>query len=141
MEVSMSEKGSYIIVGENIHCTRVRLTKGKFVKEMPDGSFALVFSEQGESNHLPLPDSVVNGENFKNGKVRHVAVALQQGLNGPGEEKGLGKRYIQAMALAQEANGAWFLDLNVDEFSLETDEKLEAVRWAAGILQEVSSVP
>ena len=137
----MSEKGSYIIVGENIHCTRVRLTKGKFVKEMPDGSFALVFSEEGKTSHLPIPDSVVNGDNFKSGKVRHVAVALEQGLYGSGEEKEIGKRYIQAMALAQEANGAWFLDLNVDEFSIETDEKLEAVRWAAGILQEVSSIP
>ncbi len=137
----MSEKGSYIIVGENIHCTRVRLTKGKFVEEVSDGSFALVFTEKGKTNHLPIPKSVVEGENFANGKVRHVAVALQQGLYGSGEEKDLGKRYIQAMALAQEAHGAWFLDLNVDEFSMETEEKIEAVKWTAGIIQEVSSVP
>ncbi len=137
----MSEKGSYIIVGENIHCTRVRLTKGKFVEKMSDGSFALMFTEKGETRHLPIPPSIVEDEGFKNGKVRHVAVALQQGLHGKGEEKELGKRYIQAMALAQEAHGAWFLDLNVDEFSVETAEKIEAVRWAAGIIQEVSSVP
>ncbi|MFP4267921.1 MAG: dihydropteroate synthase [Spirochaetaceae bacterium] len=137
----MSKKGSYIIVGENIHCTRVRLTKGKFVEEMSKGSFALVFSEGGKTSYMPIPESVVNGENFKNGKVRHVAAAIQQGLYGSPEEKELGKRYIQAMALAQEANGAWFLDLNVDEFSTETEEKLEAVKWAAGVIQEVSSVP
>lgn len=137
----MSEKGSYIIVGENIHCTRVRLTKGKFVQEMSDGSFALVFSEKGQTSYLPIPQSIVEGENFANGKVRHVAVAVHQGLYGSDEEKDLGKRYIQAMALEQEAEGAWFLDLNVDEFDMETEVKLEAVKWAAGIIQEVSSVP
>jgi 5-methyltetrahydrofolate--homocysteine methyltransferase len=137
----MSEKGSYIIVGENIHCTRVRLTGGKFVEEMPDGSFSLVFSEKGKTSHLPIPESVIKGDNFRDGKVRHVSVAVHQGLYGSGKEKDLGKRYIQAMALEQEARGAWFLDLNVDEFSMETDEKLEAVAWAAGIIQEISSIP
>lgn len=137
----MSKKGSYIIVGENIHCTRVRLLEGKFVEELSDGSFALVFSEKGAKTHLPIPSSVVEGDNFKSGKVRHVAVAVHQGLYGSAEEKDLGKRYIQAMVLEQEAHGAWFLDLNVDEFSMETDEKLEAVQWAARVIQEVSSVP
>jgi cobalamin-dependent methionine synthase I len=141
MEVRMASKGSYIIVGENIHCTRVRLTSGKFVESMPDGSFALVFSEKGETRHLPIPASVVDGDDFKSNKVRHVAVAIQQGLYGSPEEKDLGKRYIQAMAVEQEAHGAWFLDLNVDEFSMDEEEKLRAVKWAADVIQEVASIP
>jgi formyltetrahydrofolate synthetase len=32
--------GRFIIVGENIHCTRIRLTAGKFVVTLPDGRSA-----------------------------------------------------------------------------------------------------
>jgi 5-methyltetrahydrofolate--homocysteine methyltransferase len=138
---TIMSKGTYIIVGENIHCTRVRLTSGKFVEKNPDGSAALVFSENGEKRYLPIPSEIVEGDQFASGKVRHVAVAVQQGMYGEGEAKDMGKRYIQAMARAQEDSGAWYLDLNIDEFSIDVDEKIEAIKWAAGIIQEVSSVP
>ena len=137
----MASKGSYIIVGENIHCTRIRMTSGKFVETLPDGSKALVFKEKGASVRLPIPKAIAEGEEFKNGKVRHVAVAVQQGLYGDAAGKDLGKRYVQAMATEQEANGAWFLDLNVDEFSIDQAEKIRAIQWAAAAIQEVSTVP
>jgi 5-methyltetrahydrofolate--homocysteine methyltransferase len=45
------------------------------------------------------------------------------------------------MTREQEAHGAWFLDLNVDEFSVDRAEKIKAIRWAAEVIQKVSSVP
>jgi 5-methyltetrahydrofolate--homocysteine methyltransferase len=45
------------------------------------------------------------------------------------------------MAREQEEQGAHFLDLNVDEFSMDPGEKLRVVAWAAGILQEASALP
>lgn len=133
----MATKGSYIIVGENIHCTRVRLSSGKFVETAPDGRCSLVF----KSGKLPIPLSVTEGEEWKNGKVRHVAVAVHQGLYGSESEKEAGTAYVAAMAQEQEASGAWFLDLNVDEFSLEREEKIRAIRWAVELIQRASSVP
>jgi cobalamin-dependent methionine synthase I len=137
----MASKGSYIIVGENIHCTRIRLAGGKFVAAMPDGRSALAFKEGKETRLLPIPDSDLAGEEWKNGRVKHVAVAIRQGMYGAHGDREAGKSYLRAMALEQEAAGAWFLDVNVDEFSLDVAEKVEAIRWAAEVIQGASSLP
>ena len=134
-------RGTFIVVGENIHCTRVRLTSGKFVASLPDGRKALAFKADGKECHLPIPTDVVAGEEWSNGKVRHVAVAVRQGMRGSDAERAAGVAYLRAMAQEQEAAGAHFLDVNVDEFSLDLDEKLRAVAWVAGVLQEASDLP
>lgn len=134
-------KGNYIIVGENIHCTRVRMTSGKFVTTLPDGRSALVFQLAGKTCHLPIPEATVAGAEWQNGKVRHVAVAMWQGLYGKPEDRAAGIAYLTAMAQEQAAAGAHFLDLNVDEFSMDQDEKLRVIVWAAGILQQACPVP
>lgn len=137
----MATKGSFIIVGENIHCTRIRLVKGKFVETTPDGSSALLFKEGKTTARLPIPASVLESDNWKSGKVPHVAVAVRQGLYGTGDDQEAGARYLQAMARDQEAAGAWFLDLNVDEFSTDREEKVRAMEWAAGVVQQASTIP
>jgi cobalamin-dependent methionine synthase I len=134
-------KGKYILVGENIHCTRVRLTSGKFVTTLPDGRSALVFQAGGQPQRLPIPEAIVSGAEWKNGKVRHVAVAMWQGLHGKPEDRAAGIAYLTAMAQEQAAHGAHFLDINVDEFSMDQAEKLRAVSWAAGILQQATALP
>lgn len=134
-------KGSYIIVGENIHCTRIRLTSGKFVAKLPDGRSALVFQSGGKAQHLPIPEAVVAGAEWQGGKVRHMAVAMWQGLHGQAADRAAGVAYLTAMAQEQAAHGAHFLDLNVDEFSMDQEEKLRVVAWAAGILQQATPLP
>jgi len=130
-----------IIVGENIHCTRVRLTSGKFVGSLPDGRSALIFKDNGKPRMLPIPEHVLSSAEWSNGKVRHVAVAVWQGLYGTGDDAAAGVAYLQAMAREQESLGAKFLDLNVDEFSMDQAEKLRAVTWAAKLLQQASPLP
>lgn len=134
-------KAPLIIVGENIHCTRVRLTSGKFVTTLPDGRTALVFRDNGKPAHLPIPAHVLEGEEWKNGKVRHVAVAVWQGLHGQGADAEAGVAYLRTMVREQEAAGARFLDLNVDEFSRDHAEKLRAVAWSATVLQAAGKLP
>ena len=133
----------FIVVGENIHCTRVRLTSGKFVTDLPDGRKALAFKSDGKPAALPIPQDVVAGEEFVGGKVRHVMVAAWQGMYGATDaDKAAGVAYIQALAREQEAAGASFLDVNVDEFN-RTDalENVRAIRWVADIVQKACSVP
>jgi methylenetetrahydrofolate reductase (NADPH) len=137
----MASKGSYISVGENIHCTRVKLSTGKFVQTLDDGSKALVFKDQSGNGLLPIPASIVGGDDWQAGKVRHVAVAVQQGLYGNAADKEAGRRYVAALAREQEAYGSWFLDLNVDEFSTDRPEKIKAMQWVAKAVQEASSLP
>ncbi len=137
----MSAKGSYITVGENIHCTRIRMTAGKFVETDARGKSCLVFKHEGQADRLPLPTAYTASDDWQNGKVRHVAAAIWQGMHGSAEERAAGERYIAAMAKEQENAGAWFLDLNVDEFSMEVTEKIAAVEWAVALIQRSAGVP
>jgi len=68
-------------------------------------------------------------------------VAMWQGLHGSEEDKRAGVEYLHHMVRRQEAHGAAFLDLNVDEYSTDIGERKELIRWAAGVIQEVSTVP
>jgi 5-methyltetrahydrofolate--homocysteine methyltransferase len=66
---------------------------------------------------------------------------MWQGLHGSAAEQKAGVDYLHYMVRNQEAHGASFLDLNVDEFSTEIEERRELIRWAAGIIQQVSKIP
>jgi 5-methyltetrahydrofolate--homocysteine methyltransferase len=137
----MKAKGSYRIVGENIHCTRVRMCSGKFVQTDASGRSWLLYKDGGDLGRLPLPRIFTESDDWKNGKVRHVAAAIHQGMQGSDEESAAGKSYIAAMAREQEAQGAWFLDLNVDEYSMDRGEKIAAAEWAASVIQGASAIP
>lgn len=45
------------------------------------------------------------------------------------------------MVRVQKVHGAAFLDLNVDEFSTDVEERERVIQWAADIIQQVSTVP
>jgi len=137
----MTVKGSYIGVGENIHCTRVRMTAGKFVETDASGRSHLVFKDGDAKALLPVPKVFTDSEAWASGKVRHVACAIYQGLRGSTEEREAGAAYLKAMAREQESAGAWFLDLNVDEYSMDIAEKIAAMEWAAGVVQTAASIP
>jgi cobalamin-dependent methionine synthase I len=128
----------FIAVGENIHCTRVYKVGGAFVDEK---SPAITYEEGGQPKRLPVPQRFVESSDWKNGKVKHAAVAMWQGTRGDEAGRKAGKEYLQYMVRNQESHGASFLDLNVDEFSTDVGERKELVEWAAAVVQEVSSVP
>ncbi|MCL1910151.1 MAG: dihydropteroate synthase [Kiritimatiellaeota bacterium] len=57
-------------------------------------------------------------------------------------DKAAGVAYIQALAREQEAAGASFLDVNVDEFNrADAQENVKAVKWVADIVQKACAVP
>lgn len=132
----------FIAVGENIHCTRIYKVGGKFVKALDDQTHVIAYTVDGTERHLPIPQWFVESEEWTSGKkVKHAAVALWQGLYGDDAGKQAGIAYLHNMVRVQEACGASFLDLNVDEFSTDVDERVQLIEWAAKTLQEVSSIP
>ncbi|MEI6875024.1 MAG: hypothetical protein WCL50_07825 [Spirochaetota bacterium] len=137
----MTAKGSYIIVGENIHCTRIRLISGKFIERDVSGRSFLVFKDGPAKGLLPVPEAFTRSDDWQAGKIRHVACAIHQGMKGSPEEREAGKNYLRAMAREQEAAGAWFLDLNVDEYSMDIGEKVAAMEWTAAIVQGATAIP
>ena len=131
----------FIAVGENIHCTRIYKVGGAFVKSLDPDTHVIAYQEQGREKHLPIPQRFVQSSDWSNGKVKHAAVAMWQGMHGGEAERKAGVEYLHYMVRNQEAHQASFLDLNVDEFSTDIGERRELIRWAADVIQQVSTVP
>jgi 5-methyltetrahydrofolate corrinoid/iron sulfur protein methyltransferase len=132
----------FIAVGENIHCTRIYKVDGALVKDMGDGTFAIRYTLDGQEQVLPIPPHFVESEDWTKGKkVKHAAVAMWQGLYGDDAAKQAAVAYLHTMARVQEASGAAFLDLNVDEFSTDVDERVRVVQWAVNVIQQASALP
>lgn len=131
----------YYAVAENIHCTLIRKTGGKFVSQAEDGSASILYKEDGKEKGFPVPQKFIDADDWSNGKVKHMAAAMWQGFYGSGEAQEAGKEYIRYWARMQESYGSAYLDLNVDEFSTDLDERIELIKWAGKIVQEASAIP
>ncbi len=130
----------FIAIGENIHCTRIYKVGGSFVKQEGD-SFHILFDCDGTKKKLPIPQEFTERADWKDGKVRHCAVAAYQAFYGTGAAKELGASYIQSLAIKQEKNKSYYLDINVDEFSTDTQEKIKIIKWMADVVQKSSKLP
>jgi hypothetical protein len=132
----------FIIIGENIHCSRVVKRDGVRAGVAPDGHPAVRFpdGDAGES-WMPLPDAILRSKEFTSGgRIKHVMAAVIVGLAG-GAEADLAARYVAWMARRQIVGGAHYLDLNVDEVDPEAAGRVEAMRWLVTAVGPVSSVP
>ena len=127
-------RGPFVVIGENIHATRVLLRSGARVAALPDGSPALPFADdEGAERLLPVPEAALEGTGEKQ-KVKHVKAAVLAGLaGGPGAE--LGRGYVRHLARRQAAAGADYLDLNVDEVSNDLAVRVAAIRWLVGVVE------
>jgi cobalamin-dependent methionine synthase I len=132
----------FIVIGENIHTTRVVLRQGKRVASTPEGAEAVVYSpETGEKRYLIIPDEIKRSQDYEEGRVKHVKIAVKSAMSGQEPEAREGLQYLKAMVRDQEQAGADFLDLNVDEVSLRLDEQKDAMRWLVQTVQAVCSIP
>ncbi len=112
------DAASFIIVGENIHCTRIVKRGGTRTTELPGGLEAVTYKVGKETRHLPVPaDWGKYSPSWEQGKCKHVALAIYQYLNGSGNDQLAGEDYLHYVADRQIDNGATFLDINVDEYS------------------------
>lgn len=131
----------FIIIGENIHCSRIVKREGIRGGVAPDGRAGVRFPEGETESWVPLPDSILESKEFtSSSRIKHVMAAVRQGLAG-GADADVAARYVAWMAQRQIDGGADFLDLNVDEISPNVDGRLEAMRWLVAAVGPVSSVP
>ena len=132
----------FIIIGENIHCSRVVKRDGARGGIAPDGRPGVRFpdGEAGEA-WVPLPASIIESKEFSSSeRIKHVMAAVRVGLAG-GADAEVAARYVAWMAQRQIAGGAHYLDLNVDEISPEVGGRLEAMQWLVAAVGPASSVP
>ncbi|MFW5798511.1 MAG: dihydropteroate synthase [Planctomycetota bacterium] len=121
---------NFVIVGENIHCTRIVKAGGSRTKQMDDGRQAVSFKHQGESRRLPIPENWGSvSPAYTQGKVKHIALAIYQATEGDGEDKQAGIDYLCWAAERQIRAGATFLDVNVDEYSNDLEKNQVTMTW------------
>lgn len=131
----------FIAVGENIHCTRILKVGGKSVKDTGNGKYSIIYKSGSETRELPVPEAFMKKADWENGKVKHCAVAVWQGSYGDSTGKAAGIDYIKNLAKIQETVGATYLDINVDEFSTDTQEKIRMMKWVVGVVQQAVKIP
>ncbi|MDP6449175.1 MAG: dihydropteroate synthase [Lentisphaeria bacterium] len=141
---------TFIIIGENIHCTRSVKRDGKRMTRSATGepstndvgTEAVLFRHNGESMQLPVPtDWESISPEYANGKCKHVALAVCQMLNGSSGDARLGEQYLDALAAGQIAAGASYLDVNVDEYSIDSGETAAVMAALVTFLTERHDIP
>jgi 5-methyltetrahydrofolate--homocysteine methyltransferase len=131
----------FTIIGENIHATRVVRRDGRHVAALEDGGVGVAFEDaDGSRRVLPVHDALVGGRDFAAGRIKHVASAVRWGLDG-GRHADAASAYVRAMAARQEAAGADWLDLNVDEIAPDAALRADAMRWLVATVEAGAGVP
>lgn len=131
----------FLVVGENIHATRVLRRSGRHVIEGPGGAFAVAFTDaDGLQRSLPVHPAVAGARDFGAGRVKHVASAVRWGLD-DGPEAAIAVAYVRALAERQEAAGADYLDLNVDEVAADSATRVAAIEWLVAAVEPAAGVP
>ena len=132
----------FIIIGENIHASRIVKREGKHVGPGPDGRESLAFrGPDGTPRSLAIPDRIRLSKDGEKGRIKHVQAAILAGMRGADADSAEGIGYLQLLALRQEEAGAAWLDLNVDEISADDAERQAAMRWLVGVIEEAATVP
>jgi 5-methyltetrahydrofolate--homocysteine methyltransferase len=130
------------VIGENIHTTRSLLRGGKLVVTAPSGEEAIRYTTiRGETRYLPIPEEFKSRQDYKEGRVKHVMLAIRAAMYRMGEIAAEGRSYLQTLVDKQAKAGADYLDLNVDEFSWNRDEQKAAMKWLVEAIEPLSPVP
>jgi len=141
MDTGSGNPGGYITIGENIHTTRVLPRKSKRIT-VEDGAEVILYrAVDGSTRRLAIPDKVKTTQDYDEGRIKHVKIALAAAMRGVADEAENGLSYLRALAHHQEQAGAAFLDVNVDEFSLKTEEQKSAMQWLVRAVQNMSGLP
>ncbi|NKB65746.1 MAG: hypothetical protein GKR89_01675 [Candidatus Latescibacteria bacterium] len=136
MRVPGLDKEFYVI-GENVHTTRVLLRKGKLVMDDPNGVESVRFFVEKKRRYLPISDEAKKTQDYEEGRVKHVKIAVQAAM--AGDETGMA--YLRRLVDRQIQAGTDFLDLNVDEISLKPQEQQQAMQWLVEMVQQMTDVP
>ena len=133
----------FIIIGENVHTTRVVRRTGKLVTNNPDGIESVRYlNTKKKRRYLVIPDSIKKSQEYEEGRVKHVIIAVQAAMSGEEPHASEGVEYIRKIVQRQVDTGTDFLDVNVDEISWRLEEQKEAMRWLVqAIQQQMSDTP
>ncbi|MFA4945538.1 MAG: dihydropteroate synthase [Lentisphaeria bacterium] len=115
-----------LIIGENLHCSRVLKRGGTRCQATAGGGARIVWGgSAGAEQGFAVPPELAGD------KVKHVAAAIRVAQN-QAADAAAALAYLQDLARRQEQAGAHYLDLNTDEFSTDKACNAEALAWLVG---------
>ncbi|MDP7088459.1 MAG: dihydropteroate synthase [Dehalococcoidia bacterium] len=131
----------FIVIGENIHATRVVKRGGVRGHVYEDGTEAVKYKVGGDQRFVAVPEHFIGTQPYEQGNLKHFMIAMWQGLNGTSDESDQGKNYIRYEVERQINAGSHYLDLNVDESSYRLLEQKQTMEWVVKFVESVSAVP
>jgi Pterin binding enzyme len=138
----MIAPSEFVVIGENIHATRIVKRSGPRVTTDEHGREAVVFTDvAGGHRQLPVPEAEQQSAAYVEGKVKHVRIAIQAAMSGAEPDAPTALAYLEAQVARQVEAGARYLDLNVDEVSLALPEQIEAMRWLVRTVSAWTQTP
>jgi len=133
---------SFIVIGENIHATRVLLKKNERIALNEDGEEGIVFTDrEGTVSHLRISEKEKSSQAYAEGRIKHVRLAVALAMAEDEPDRSVALAYLRTLADRQVQAGAHFLDVNVDEFSNKPAEQIEAMSWLVRMLAPLVDVP
>ena len=132
----------FILVGENIHATRVIMRKGERIAVDDNDDEGIVFvDESGAIRHQRIPDQEKRTQPYQEGRVKHVKVAVEVAMAGDEPDRSVALSYLRTLAQREVKAGAKFLDVNVDEISVKLANQIEAMCWLVRALASLFDIP
>ena len=122
---------SFIVIGENIHASRVVRCDGNRIAGMAEGQPCVRVPLDGGEALLPVPSAMQ--ETRENPQTKEPYQWAGFLLVGAPENGGIATRQI--------AGGASYLDLNVDEASPDVEGRLAAMAWLVRTVGPMTTVP
>jgi cobalamin-dependent methionine synthase I len=131
----------FVIIGENVHATRVLRLDGPQIVDDEHGRQSIAFEgSSGELFLLPIPDSEKQGQAYLEGRVKHVRLAIEAAM-AQGDDAEAALTYLRTTAQRQVEAGAHFLDVNVDEVSPKLQVQVAAMQLLAETLAPEVPIP
>ena len=132
----------FVVIGENIHTTRVFLRSGKRVGNDLEGNESVLYkTPKGQDSFLNIPEEFKSTKTYQEGRIKHFMVAVSVGMSNSKIHQDKAKDYIASEIYRQERAGSTFLDLNVDEISYKIDIQKSAMKWLVEFYSTVAKVP
>jgi 5-methyltetrahydrofolate--homocysteine methyltransferase len=132
----------FVVIGENLHTTRVLRRDGKFVTTLPSGEEVIRYTTlDGETRQLIIPEDFKRRQDYQEGRVKHIAIAVRVAMGGVEPAATEGMNYLRTLIERQVKAGADFLDVNVDEVSLRPADQIAAMRWGVKAMETLTPVP
>lgn len=141
MNEQKEQQNDFVIIGENIHATRVVKRSGVRGHVFDNGLEAVKYKVHDEIRYLRVPDHFTETQPYQQGNLKHFMIAVWKGVNGNSNDIDEAVEYIRYEILRQEKSGANYLDLNVDEASYNLDEQKTYMKWLVQSVEKISTIP